>query len=261
MNAEKVYASEAGHWYTKSGECAYTVPNKSKPGEERPTTLRDARKLGLLPSVSAISRQIHKPFLETWKIKNAVRYAIDHPFIGGENFEEYVSWVVKKADEEAGKVKDVGQQIHGEIERYLEWHTQQAVPFCHTVNSDYVKAARDALIEFGAWWQPFKVEKSFASKLGYGGRVDLFTDSVVIDFKTKNGSFEPPFGYDEHPMQLAAYRHGLKIPEAKCYNVFISVEQPGKYHVREWSEEELSRGWNMFLALLDLWKNTNSYFP
>lgn len=257
MNVKEVYTSEAGHWYEKDGTPAYTVPNKSKPGEERPTTLRDARKRGLLPSVSAISRQIHKPFLETWKIKNAVRYAVDHPFIGGENFEEYVSWVVKKADEEAGKVKDTGQQIHGEIERMLlAFEDGRELPV-----SAHTDAAIRALNDVGVWGQRIRAEKSFASKLGYGGRVDLFTELVVIDFKTKNGSFEPPFGYDEHPMQLAAYRHGLKIPEAKCYNVFISVEQPGKYHVREWSEEELSRGWNMFLALLELWKHTNSYFP
>ncbi len=43
----KEKAQENGHWYTKDGTPAYTTIGKTG---ERATTLRDARKLGLLPS-------------------------------------------------------------------------------------------------------------------------------------------------------------------------------------------------------------------
>ncbi len=44
------------HWYTKNGEAAHTQPTLSKTAKNpnRSTTIKDARKLGLLPSVTSI---------------------------------------------------------------------------------------------------------------------------------------------------------------------------------------------------------------
>jgi hypothetical protein len=57
---EKV--QENGHFYTKDGHPAYTTIGKTG---ERPTTLRDARKLGLLPSVTTINGMLSKAGLDT----------------------------------------------------------------------------------------------------------------------------------------------------------------------------------------------------
>jgi hypothetical protein len=46
--------SEGGHWYTRTGECCYEI--KGANGKMRSVTLRDARKLGLVPGFSAISK-------------------------------------------------------------------------------------------------------------------------------------------------------------------------------------------------------------
>ena len=62
-------------------------------------------------------------------------------------------------------------------------------------------------------------------------------------------------------MQLAAYRVGLGIPEARCANVFVSVTQPGLVVVYEWPQEDLARGWNMFQSLLTFWKLKNKFDP
>ena len=59
----KEKTSESGHWYTKDGTPAYTTMGKTG---ERNTTLRDARKLGLLPSVTTIIGQLSKTGLNTW---------------------------------------------------------------------------------------------------------------------------------------------------------------------------------------------------
>ena len=77
-------------------------------------------------------------------------------------------------------------------------------------------------------------------------------DGVVIDFKTKEftkDSLEKVVGFDENVMQLAAYRTGLVLPKARCANVFVSVTEPGLVVVKEWTQEELARGWSMFDAL------------
>ena len=55
----------------------HTVP--SAKGEARATTLRDARKLGLLPSVTNVLGVINKPELVEWKMTQAVLAALTLP--------------------------------------------------------------------------------------------------------------------------------------------------------------------------------------
>jgi hypothetical protein len=103
-------------------------------------------------------------------------------------------------------------------------------------------------------------ERAFAHEMGFGGKVDMHTDGIVIDIKTKD--FDDPAkvaGYDEHLMQLAAYRVGLGMPEARCANVFVSRTNADLAVVKEWAEEDLARGWLMFTALLSFWQYKNQY--
>jgi hypothetical protein len=51
----------------------------------RPTTLRDARKLGLLPSVTNVLGVINKPELVEWKMTQAVLAALTLPRRDGED--------------------------------------------------------------------------------------------------------------------------------------------------------------------------------
>jgi hypothetical protein len=62
-------------------------------------------------------------------------------------------------------------------------------------------------------------------------------------------------------MQLAAYRVGLGMPEAECGNIFVSRNVPGLVAVVKWTQEDLSRGWNMFYHLLQFWQTKNKYIP
>mgnify|MGYP003353185709 CR=1 FL=1 len=106
-------------------------------------------------------------------------------------------------------------------------------------------------------------EESFASEHGYGGKCDLVcktADGFVADIKTKE--FTDPDnvkGYDEHLMQLAAYRIGFNLPKARCANIFVSVNSPVIVKIIEWSEEDLQKGWKMFQSLLTYWKLKNNF--
>ena len=69
------FKSESGHWYSQDGEPMYTIIGAN--GKERNTTLRDAKSLGLVPSVTTIIGTIAKPALENWKIDQALKSAIN----------------------------------------------------------------------------------------------------------------------------------------------------------------------------------------
>ena len=74
---------------------------------------------------------------------------------------------------------------------------------------------------------------------------------VVIDIKSKDfGPDDKIDAYDEHLMQLAAYRYGLNVKNARCANVFVSRTTPGLVKIIEWAEEDLVKGWEMFKCLL-----------
>jgi hypothetical protein len=81
-----------------------------------------------------------------------------------------------------------------------------------------------------------------------------------VDVKTKE--FTDPAkvqGYDEHLMQLAAYRVGLGMPQARGINAFVSRSVPGLCVLREWTQAELDNGWQMFCCLLNFWQLKNDH--
>ena len=164
----KEYASDQTHWYRmEDGSPCHNVESKGKPGTLRPTTLRDARKLNLAPSVSAIVRQTHKPQLEEWKVKECVKFSSLHPYEEHmESLDDYAKRMFIEWSEESGRVKDTGQLIHGAIERWLESGVAEGSM------EPYVSAADLAITEMGVKVQEH-VEKSFAHPLGYGGRYDM----------------------------------------------------------------------------------------
>ena len=246
-------AEESGHWYQIDGTPAYYVTAKS--GEQRSTTLRDARKLNLLPSVTTIIKCAASPGLEAWKLNQMLLAALTLPRIDGEPEEEFVQRVVKDSKEHAKMALERGTAVHSAIESM----------YSGVMHSEYAEhqagCYRAIELEYGI--TEFQPEKAFAHELGFGGKVDLFSkegNGVVLDVKSKE--FSDPTkvqGFDEHMMQLAAYRMGLDLPDARCANVFVSVTNPGLVVVKEWSQEDLARGWLMFHSLLNYWQAKNQH--
>ena len=85
----KLFSPDSAHWYQRDGVACHTVP--SLKGEPRPTTLRDARKLGLLPSVTNILGVIAKPELTAWLQEQAVMAALTLPRIAGETEDAFLA--------------------------------------------------------------------------------------------------------------------------------------------------------------------------
>lgn len=253
------YTSEAGHWYTRNGEPMYQVEGAN--GKIRNTTLRDARKHDLVPSVTTIIGVAAKPGLEKWKMQQVLLAALTLPKRDGESETEYLDRILDDSKEQAKAAADVGTQIHAAVQQFYEKNVQYGEQFVPYVSG----ADREINKTFGA--HEWVCERAFAHELGFGGKVDMFAASeadpkvgIILDVKTKE-FFDPEKveAYDEHLMQLAAYRVGLGMTQARCANVFVSRGIPGMTKIIEWSEEDLERGWSMFARLLEFWQFKNKH--
>ncbi len=246
-----IRASESNHWYTRDGAPQYTV--EAKKGGQRNTTLRDARTMNLVPSVTTILNVAAKPALLAWMQQQVLYAALTLPRRPNEPEKDYIERIISDSKEQGRSAADAGTDIHASIQGFYEnkptGKHHESVTACN----------REIINHFGA--QRWISERSFAHELGFGGKCDLFSpDGIVVDVKTKE--FSDPAkvdGYDEHLMQLSAYRVGLGIPKARCANVFVSRSVPDLVVVREWDAADLDRGWEMFVHLLQFWQLKNSH--
>jgi hypothetical protein len=255
-------ATESGHWYKADGSPFYTV--KAKNGNERQTTLADARKVGAVPSVTTITGILASPGLNSYferQIFDAVlskesgcdvdeRLAHHDP-------DALFSEVREISREHSRAAAERGTSLHGAIERYLLGENPGAEWEGH------IEALVATLGQHSISLVCGEPEKSFAHEMGFGGKVDFHdrANEIVLDFKSKPAITPGKrYGYDNHAMQLAAYSMGLGMPYARGINVFIGIEDK-KVLVHEWSDSELSKGWCMFSFCLKLWQITKDYCP
>ena len=239
------------HWYCAlTGAPRYTMTGKN--GKERSVTLRDAKAAPgtLVPSVSTINQQLSKDGLNSWLQGEAIKAAIENPRQEGEEEKQYIARIMDLAKKKSQDAMARGTQIHDFLESFYSQEYLPAIP-------EYVRKVDEAITaHFGA--QLWIAEQSLVNQEGYGGKCDLYCKSkhdfggVVIDFKTTEKSPGELTPYTEHTLQLAAYREVL-APTARCANVYINGET-GEVAIYEHKEQDLRDGYEMFLALLKIYK-------
>lgn len=264
----KNYGSEACHAYSRDGKPQHSVPYKDKKraGELRPTTLRDIKEHGWLPSVSSILGIMEKKGLDGWKKEQVAKaasdlhYSTEYSPIDREGF---IQDILSLADSRMTKARDLGTEIHGAIENYLRvWSFTEALREPAGDYSEHVGAAVAALKELRVWGQLFESERTFASHLGYGGTVDIAgsTEEWIFDFKAIS-TLKKRYDWPDRAAQIAAYQMGKYGKLCQGGNILISTENPGEYAIRIWDEEELRHGWDMFCCCFSLWKCVSKYNP
>lgn len=250
-----VHVSEATHWYTRTGAPQYEVPAKS--GGMRPATLRDARVVGLVPGVTGVLNMAHKPALVQYIARQHVLAALTLPRREGESEEDWLRRVGTDAREHGRKAADDGTALHAALQGHYEGTPPEGRWWPHVKGT--VELLREKCGDVR--WE---TERAFAHPLGYGGKCDLSSANWIVDFKGKEFDQEGAaklVAFDEHACQLAAYRHGLGLHQARCAIVFVSRNTPGLAKFVEMSSGELARGWEMFAALLAFWKAKHKFDP
>ncbi len=252
-------ASESSHWYDKQGNPVYEVPYADPSKGIRPTTLSDARKLNLLPSVTKICNVAAKPGLEIWKATQILEASLTLPIQQGESVDDYALRVVADSKAQSQKAMDKGKECHAAIEDYIRGKTNVFwIKHCIKV--------QETLKQYGIDIFSGKPEHSFACN-GYGGKIDWHTNEIVIDFKTKDKLTEIVKGkvkdkklaWPENVEQLAAYGNGIaKLAMPRLINVYIGIEDM-EIRIHEWSQQDALNGWQVFQALLLVWQIRNNY--
>ena len=250
------------HWYDRKGNPRYEVQGKLGP---RPTTLREARKEGWVPSVSTVWGDIvAKPMLNKW-MQNELMSALWTEFHSADNignqdnsYSEYEELARTRFSKKQHQVMNRGTEIHAHLELYFKGTkiTADHEEICHNVHAKLNECCPDG----GEW----VAERSFAHPLGFGGKIDLHNDEWVVDFKTKEFPAKPDIPsikkmvYDDHGAQLAAYNMGIGGTR-RIMNLFIDVGEG--HRVLEWEHTDVSRYTNMFKHALSLWKLVKKYDP
>jgi hypothetical protein len=254
-----------GHWYKQDGEPCYTVMGKN--GKERDTTLRDARTMDLVPSVTTILGVADKPALTRWFVGQAIEACIEDPYdldYDTRSVNDYVKKLRKDAQEVGKKAAEKGTQIHDQIESGFKGFPN--VPY---------EAVRACLSDLFPEVDDWVAEESFCSQGGYGGKIDLYSPSayIVVDFKTKEGiegKEGKKLAYDEQGMQLAAYASGAEDWSDRGYdkrkekewgrvNLFIDRNDTNIVIPHIWDEDAFERHWKMFNHLLKYWQQKNRF--
>lgn len=245
-----------GHWYTQTGNPMHEI--KALSGDLRPTTMRDARKYGLVPSVMTILSIIDKPGLVKWQINQGILSALTLGRIDGESDEEFLDRLYVDSKKQVMNAAAIGDKIHDACEKHLSGRPIDVEYLPHAI------AVRDVLDEYFPKITDWITEKSFAHPLGFGGRVDLHSPStgVVVDFKGKD--FCPgdskKLDWEQH-YQLGGYQLGLQLPLNWGMNIFISRSHPGHAEGKVWRPAEMEYGREVFLATFNLWKTLKKFDP
>lgn len=245
---KEIMRLDQGHYYTKDGLPMHFIPKK-KGGGNRPTTVSDARSLGLIPSPTQVLKVLAKPALTEWLIRTSIEAFATAPNIQGETLDDKIKRVLdveRQQDQESTIAKDRGTDIHNAIEMALngsEWDQSLSV---------YVIPVLEALKPIG---RVVATEKILVGDR-CAGRTDAILESDmafhVIDFKTSKKLPKEP--YPEHRMQISFYASAMGNTGDKrveCTNIYISTTEPGQISVcnlGDWAPD-----YRKFRLLLDFW--------
>jgi hypothetical protein len=256
QSTHKHTMKESGHYYDLTGKAVFEVPNKSK-GGMRPTTLKDCRTLGLLPSVTTIFKCLAAPELDRWKQQQVLMASLTLPRNAEESDEDYCSRIMEDAFKQVSDAADLGTNIHKALENHF-----QGLPYDPSME-DYVAPVKK-------WVDHNRVKflqhelRLVNPEVGYAGTTDALIEKdgvlYVLDYKSRKTKPEYEVKpWSKEPMQIAAYAHVAKA--TRGVNLYISTTEPGRIGEAWYDEEMLTENYKAFTHVCKYWQFSNNYVP
>jgi hypothetical protein len=267
-----IQRESASHWYLPDGTPYHEVVRADGNGM-RSVTLRDARKVNALPSVTNILGVLAKPGLDAWRIEQGILAALTLPRSEDESLDAFARRVVEDMSEQVTKAADLGSAVHAAIEVYLQTGEPPENPDILRLFAP-VKLWIDEHVERIGLVETVAVHSQF----GFAGRIDLVAKLrstgtwAVIDFKTqkmkpdKKGVYQASY-YETWPLQLMAYFKALNSG-GECSrrlediaSVVINSVEPTPVQVKVWPREDHESLWQAFNNARELWSFIKGYRP
>lgn len=253
------------HWYHTDGTPCHTIIGKN--GKERDTTLRDARRLNLVPSVTTILKGVlAAPALSRWITKQALEQAYNAPPVGDESLEDCISFWLRKSEEEGQKRMDFGTKVHKAIEDGLGDGYENELVTLPTGDDMYLAEFVNPVLELikDNGWKILETETTLVGQ-GYAGTADaIYTGEYeygIIDFKTSASGFVPP----EYAIQIALYHvaeHGGIDDRAVGHNILIDTGRDyGAVKLVSYDADKLRGAYGCGMHLVKVWQYLNNYTP
>lgn len=253
----RVHSDTSCHWYHSDGRRCFSVPYADPANGFRPTTLRDARKLGLVPSVTTILQVLDKPGLNAWKAEMTALAVLTAPRLSDEPLDAFVKRVLqtdRDQDGEAAKARELGTAIHATIESVLS-----DKPYGPALMT-YVWPVVLLVKSVGVVRETEKVVVGD----GYAGTLDLLTetDEFVDVWDFKSAKTLPKESWIEARLQLSAYAQAVGATgnrRIRTNNIYISTTEPGK--IAHFAHDDWPETYNQgFKPLLQVWRWLNQFY-
>lgn len=253
-----------GHWYKEDGSPCFKVPYADKKKGLKDTTIVDARKLGLYPSVTEVIKILSKFGLQDWAVDQHLHIVYDNQYLLKNTKEMFFNKVKSKAKVEMEKPSSDGSELH----EFLEKHFKNLIDI-NTLDSNVINLINNVQ----KWLDVNKLKvvhseyRIIPKQCGYGGTIDLVCEDinkkiVLVDFKsTEFEKLDKITGkiskkalkpYQDHFMQLCAYLKGYTSNRGRLINLYLDRNNIGEISAYEYSSKEIvkyTRAWELCLDL------------
>lgn len=226
--------------------------------------LREARKVGAVPSPTTILSMIKGEGLLRYFQRQAWEAAVTTPRSPGESDDDHYSRCLRYADEHSQIARDKGLALHKLIQEFHQSLVGKVMLPIASLTPELAGGYDLYLRWYEKWVKRTLIVEEVLFGEGYAGRVDhvaLLQDGrvAVCDVKTQDLTKRKRFSqYPEHFLQLGAYAGTIKPTPDVLISIYVSSNAPVALEAYVWPGSP-QLGHELFLNLLRLWQFINNY--